>query len=102
MLRNNLYYFAAQIVGIDHEQDPLAIPGGDTFTFAKLLNVAYELAGIVAIVMIIIGGIQYATSDGDPTKLTRAKNTIVYSLVGLILIIMAAAITGFIAGGFSG
>lgn len=74
------------------------IPTG--FTLVGLLNLVYTVAGMVAVIVIVIGGILYATSDGDSSKLQRAKNSIVYSVVGLIFVIMAASITNFILGQF--
>lgn len=71
---------------------------GDSLT--PILNLVYTVTGLVAVVAIIIGGILYVTSDGDSGKLQRAKNSIVYSIVGLIFVILAAAITNFVLGAF--
>lgn len=64
------------------------------------LNIAYFVAGIIAVIVIIIGGIMYATSSGEAGALTRAKNMILYSIVGLVVIIAASAITNFVIGRF--
>lgn len=61
-----------------------------------ILNTAYLIAGIVAVIVIIIGGIRYASSNGDSAGVQSGKNTILYAVVGLIVIIMAAAITNFV------
>ncbi len=61
-----------------------------------LLNTVYIIAGIVAVVVIIVGGVRYVTSGGDATGVKNAKNTILYAVVGLVIIIAAAAITGFV------
>lgn len=71
---------------------------GDSLT--PILNLVYTVAGLVAVIAIIIGGILYTTSDGDSGKLQKAKNAIVYSIVGLIFVILAAAITNFVLGSF--
>lgn len=63
-----------------------------------ILMTVYFWAGIVAVIVIIIGGIRYASSNGDASGVKSAKDTILYAVVGLIVIIMAAAITGFIIG----
>lgn len=60
------------------------------------LNLAYFLAGTVAVIVIIIGGIMYATSAGNSGGVTKAKNMILYSIVGLVVVIIAWAITNFI------
>lgn len=64
------------------------------------LNIAYLLAGIIAVIVIIIGGFMYTTSGGDSSGVTKAKNLILYAVVGLIVIIAAFAITNFVLGNF--
>ena len=64
------------------------------------LNLLYYVAGITAVIVIIIAGINYITSAGDSGKITRAKNMILYSVIGLGVIIAAFAITNFIIARF--
>lgn len=54
------------------------------------------VAGIVAAVFVVVGGISYATSAGDPGKLQKAKQTIIYALIGLIIVALAEIITAFV------
>jgi len=56
------------------------------------------LVGIVAVVMIVLGGIQYSTSQGDPGKTKKAKDTIMYGIIGLVVAILAFAIVNFVLG----
>ena len=56
------------------------------------------IAGIVAAIFVVIGGISYITSTGDPGKLQKAKDTILYALIGLIIVALAELITSYIAG----
>lgn len=63
---------------------------------ADILNVVYVVAGIVAVVAIVIGGVRYTVSGGDPSGVKAAKDTVLYSVVGLVVVIMAAAITNFV------
>lgn len=65
------------------------------------LNMVYFIAGLVAVVMIIFAGIRYTTSSGDPGAVTKAKNMLTYSIVGLIIILVAFIITSFVIGRFS-
>ena len=60
------------------------------------LNIAYFLAGIIAVIVIIVGGIMYATSAGNAGNVTKGKNLILYSVVGLVVIIIAYAVTNFV------
>lgn len=68
---------------------------------ANGLNMAYFIAGVVTVVMIIWGGISYTISSGDSSKITKAKNTLVYAIVGLIIVLLAFTITNFVLGRFS-
>jgi hypothetical protein len=54
------------------------------------------VVGIVSVVMIIIGGIQYATASGDESKTTKARKIIIGAIVGLSLAVLAYTITWFI------
>ena len=54
------------------------------------------LLGGVAVIMIIIGGIQYATSQGESAAISKAKNTILYAVIGLVVALSAAGIVTFI------
>jgi type IV secretory pathway VirB2 component (pilin) len=65
------------------------------------LNIVYFAAGVTAVVVIIIGGIMYATSVGEPGKINNAKNMIVFAVVGLVIVLSAFAITNFVIGGLS-
>jgi type IV secretory pathway VirB2 component (pilin) len=64
------------------------------------LNIAYGLAGTIAIIVIIIGGIMYATAAGEAGNITKAKNLIFYSVAGLVVVLAAFAITNFVLGQF--
>ena len=65
-------------------------------TITDVINVILYIVGILAVVMIIIGGIQYTTSGGDQAAVTKAKNTILYGIVGLVIAILAYAIVNFV------
>ncbi len=58
----------------------------------NIIRTALTILGGIAVVVIIAGGIMYTTSAGDPSKVTAAKNTILYSVVGLGVAMSAAAI----------
>ena len=62
----------------------------------KVVNLLLWAIGIVSVIMIIIGGIRYATSNGDSTQVTAAKNTIMYAVIGLVIAIFAYAIVNFV------
>jgi type IV secretory pathway VirB2 component (pilin) len=62
----------------------------------SLLGTVYFWAGIVAVIVIVVGGIRYTTANGDPGKIKAGKDTILYAIVGIVVIIMATAITQFV------
>lgn len=57
-----------------------------------LVNVLLFLVGAISTIMLIVGGIMYATSTGDSGRITKAKNTIMYSIVGLVVAFLSYAI----------
>ena len=65
-------------------------------TVTKVINAVLYVIGILAVVMVIIGGVQYTTSGGDQAAVTKAKNTILYGIIGLVIAILAYAIVNFV------
>lgn len=65
-----------------------------------ILNVVFLVVGILAVIMIIVGGVFMMISAGDPGKIKRAKDTIMYSVIGLIITLLAFAIVNFVVGMF--
>ncbi len=61
-----------------------------------IINVMLFIAAALAVIMIIYGGIRYITAHGDEKQVKVAKDTIVYSVVGLIIAILAYALVTFI------
>lgn len=65
-----------------------------------VINILLFIIGIISVVMIIIGGIMYATSAGDPSKAGKAKNTILYAIIGLVVAFLAYAIVNWVVAQF--
>ena len=65
-----------------------------------IINVMLFIAGALAVIMIIYGGIRYITAHGDEKQVKVAKDTIVYSVTGLIIAILAYALVTFIFNTF--
>ncbi len=61
-----------------------------------VINLLSVIVGVVAVVMIIIGGLRYITSGGSDTSVTGAKNTILYAVIGLIIVALAQVMVRFI------
>lgn len=68
-----------------------------TVLFQNVLFWALTFAGIIALILIIVGGIKYITSGGDAKAADGAKKTITWSLIGLVVIIMSFAVLNIIA-----
>ena len=69
---------------------------GDGGVFRQVTNTILYIVGIVAVIMLIVGGIRYITSGGDAKKVTDAKNTVLYAIIGLVICLLAFAIVNFV------
>lgn len=62
----------------------------------RIINLLSVIVGVVAVIMIIIGGLRYITSGGSDTSVTGAKNTILYAIIGLVIVALAQILVRFI------
>ena len=62
----------------------------------NVTNIMFFIIGAVSVIMLIYGGIRYTTSGGNTNSVTAAKNTVIYSIVGLVISILAYAIVNFV------
>lgn len=98
--------FADDICGNSNISPEIQAASGCTNTSVKIndlptviqniLNAIIGIAGVVSVVFIVVGGIQYITSTGDPGKTKKAKDTILYALIGLIVCALSFAIVNFV------
>jgi hypothetical protein len=74
--------------------------GSDENSFAglakKIINIFSVVVGSVSVIMIIIGGFRYIISGGDSSGVSGAKNTILYAIVGLVIVLFAQVIVRFV------
>lgn len=70
------------------KDNPLTGTSGTLYKVSMILSV---IAGIVAVVMIIVSGLRYITSSGDAQKTASAKNTLIGAIIGLVVIVLAQA-----------
>ena len=77
--------------------------GGLTMTqvISTVLNAMLFIVGLLAVIMLIYGGIRYVTSHGDKAQVTAAKDTIMYAVVGLVVAIIAYAAVSWITATFN-
>lgn len=75
--------------------------GGDN-SFAglakKIIDIFSIVVGAVSVIMIIIGGFRYIISGGDSNGVSGAKNTIMYAIIGLVVVLFAQVIVRFVIG----
>lgn len=71
-------------------------------TIQLIVNMIVFAVGLVAVIMVILGGVQYSTSQGDSGKVKKAKDTIMYGIIGLVVAILAFAIVNFVLSGITG
>lgn len=64
------------------------------------LNTVYLVGGMLAVIVIIVAGYFYVTSSGNATTVEKAKNAILYSVIGLVIILLAFVVTWFVIGRF--
>lgn len=69
-----------------------------TTNVQQIINNVILVLGVVAVIVIIIGGISYMTSSGDAGKVKKAKDTILYGVIGLVICVLAFAIVNWIVG----
>ncbi len=71
---------------------------GDGGVITTITNVLLFIAGALAVIMIIWGGLRYTISGGNASNVTAAKNTVMYAIVGLIIAFLAFAAVNFVLG----
>lgn len=76
--------------------DPGDSSGALGDTAKTVINLLSVIVGIAAIVMIILAGFKYITSAGDSNKITAAKNTLLYAIIGLVIVALAQTIAHFV------
>jgi hypothetical protein len=64
-------------------------------TVHAVITILSSVVGILSVIMIIVGGFRYVTSGGDSAKVGSAKSTILYAVVGLVIVAMAQVIVRF-------
>ncbi len=62
----------------------------------SVINILSLVVGVAAVIMIMVGGMRYITSNGDSGQVGNAKNTILYAIVGLIVVALAQIIVRFV------
>ena len=80
----------------DESENPTDRVTGDKSIITTAANVLAIVAGVIAVVIIIISGINLMTSTGDSAKFTKTRNTIIYTVIGLFIVLLSRTIVVFI------
>jgi cytochrome bd-type quinol oxidase subunit 2 len=74
---------------------------GNSGIFTQITNTILFIVGALSVIMLIYGGLRYIISGGDSKKVTDAKNTIMYAIIGLIIAVLSYAIINFVIRAFA-
>lgn len=67
-------------------------------TIGNIITIILGLVGVVAVIMLIIGGFKYTVSGGNDKSVEAAKNQIMYAVIGIVITLLAAGIVQFVLG----
>jgi len=67
-------------------------------TVKNIVDILSWVVGVASVLMIIVGGLRYVLSGGDSNNVTAAKNTILYALVGLVVVMVAQILVNLVIG----
>lgn len=92
MIERLFYFFAIS----DIEYKGVPKPDAGDAQIQLIVNFVFGLAGALALLFIVLGGLRYIISQGDPNNAAQAKNTIIYALVGLVITVISYGIVRFV------
>jgi hypothetical protein len=75
---------------------------GLTLVLHRLVNIFSAIVGVIAVFMIMVGGLKYITSGGESAKVSGARNTIIYAIVGLVIVALSQYIVAFVLSNAAG
>lgn len=93
---NNLLFSVAHAADGKIEVPNTGGPSSVPQLFSNIVSTLLFFVGALAVIFVIVGGIQYITSSGDPKRIEQAKNTLTYAVAGLVIAILSFAIVSFV------
>lgn len=88
---------ATSSVCLEKKNNPDANPvAGKDGILTRVTGFIAIVAGVIAVIMIIVAGIRFTTSHGDPQGVAGARNTLLFAVIGLIVIVVAQSIVVFV------
>ena len=101
-MNNFLTQFGANTIPINEVGTNQGSGSSLQSTIINIINGVVGVLALVAVIVIIIGGINYMISAGDAGKVKKAKDTILYGVIGLIICVLAFAIVNFVIANIIG
>ena len=95
-MSNILTHLAANTIKVNEVGTQYGGGGSLQQTIINIINAVVGVLALVCVIVIIIGGVNYMTSAGDPGKVKKAKDTILYGVIGLVVCVLAFAIVNFV------
>lgn len=96
----NLRLFGVAVCNDPNDPNCIHIPTTPAThsTVEPILQIIFGIIGAVALIIVIVAGLQFVTSQGDPQSATRARQTALYAIIGLVVAVSAEAIVTFVLG----
>lgn len=94
---SQLTYFAEKV---DPKTIGLPTTAANDPTMRNVFNVVLALAGAVAVAFVVFGGIKYMLSQGEPNEIKQSRDTILYSIVGLVVVVISFMLVNYVIGQF--
>jgi lysylphosphatidylglycerol synthetase-like protein (DUF2156 family) len=95
-LSTHIIFLPTTVFAIASPGKPNDVPSDLSTAITTISNTILLIIGAIAVLFLIVGGFQYVTSAGSPDNVSKAKNTILYAIIGIIFAILAYAIVNFV------
>jgi hypothetical protein len=82
-------------------EEDLKIPKGqiDSTSLSSVFEIAFAALGSIAFIIIVVSGMKFVLSRGNPDAVAKARNTIIYAAIGLVISMLSFAIVRFVVRG---
>ena len=90
-----IYYFAKLL---DDSKGAFPQPPTDKDQLTSIFNLIYITIGAIGVFLVVLSGFRYVMAQGDPQKIATAKNTLLYTLIGVVAVGGAVAVVQFVLG----
>lgn len=95
---SKIEFFLAQVTKVDSGSIGVPKVAANDQTFANIVSTTFLVIGGIAVLFLVIGAFRYIISNGDQGSITKAKNTILYAVIGLVISMLAFTIVQFVLG----